>query len=544
MDTHRRLKLRTMGCSDLLGIDGKPISFPTKKTFLLLTFLALNPDREILRSQLAELVWPDVDPTSARDSLRTALSALRSRLPSGVIFATSETVLMQGGMLDCDALDSSTYPGDFLPGFDQEWVIDQRLALRAAGCEAELAAADEAKDPETALSHVEKACRIDPYHDGAARRKVELLDSLGRRSHAAHTSDRHRARIIREFGVISDIRPQETSTITHPLMSAAEWLLDKSPEDALGMMAATHSEWSLLPVEAALSLHQRVLQSNPESNSSRTLVGAQQAYLLAIAGRLSQQMDTAMEAYRQAESSGENLAASRLASAIAYALLSQGDFQRSLQFARQSVSKASALSPRTVKLEAQQNLGIILIQIGNREQGWRLLNRITPQVEELGTPQMIATHGLLTYEWFIAQGQIDRAARDVERSRRLLTACGPNRSQVWVHLAEALLHESTGDLGKAKEALDELKRISESESGHSVVALADDCLSRINCAMGEMDSAAEAMARATLYRRRMGTVRSIEERENIRQTRHLLKERLGEHALRATYQRASLAFVS
>ena len=74
------LKLKLLGRFEARLKDGPSLDLPTKKTQLLLSFLALNAGEPQPREKLASLLWSDRGDEQARHSLRDALSGLRKAL--------------------------------------------------------------------------------------------------------------------------------------------------------------------------------------------------------------------------------------------------------------------------------------------------------------------------------------------------------------------------------------------------------------------------------------------------------------------------------
>ena len=74
--------------------DGVELALPKRRPArLLLGWLALHPGRHA-RSTVASSLWPGVLDDSARTSLRTALSALRSAIGSSALLASRERVAL------------------------------------------------------------------------------------------------------------------------------------------------------------------------------------------------------------------------------------------------------------------------------------------------------------------------------------------------------------------------------------------------------------------------------------------------------------------
>jgi predicted ATPase len=120
----------------------------SRAAMLLLARVAMAPEREHAREELATLLWPEADGETARNRLRQTLSMLKSVLePPGsptVLLADRRALRAVPGTLWCDvravehaALAGHTaqalalYTGELLPGFYDEWVLDERGRLQA-----------------------------------------------------------------------------------------------------------------------------------------------------------------------------------------------------------------------------------------------------------------------------------------------------------------------------------------------------------------------------------------------------------------------------
>jgi predicted ATPase len=120
----------------------------SRAAMALLARLALAPTRDHSREELATLLWPDADGDAGRNRLRQTLSVLRAVLePPGagpVLQADRRVLRVVPGALWCDAvafeqaqragqaeLALSLYGGELLPGFYDEWVLDERQRLQA-----------------------------------------------------------------------------------------------------------------------------------------------------------------------------------------------------------------------------------------------------------------------------------------------------------------------------------------------------------------------------------------------------------------------------
>ena len=124
----------------------------------LLARLALYPQRSHAREELIELLWPGVEIDVGRNRLRQALFTLRQLLeppgpmPTPVVIADRLSLRLVPGAIDCDvtrfersvregryAQALALYTGELLPGFYDDWIVDERMRLSALFDRAEAA---------------------------------------------------------------------------------------------------------------------------------------------------------------------------------------------------------------------------------------------------------------------------------------------------------------------------------------------------------------------------------------------------------------------
>jgi len=145
-----RWDVRLLGAVEASDGVHQVVRFPSRAVAALLARLALAPDRAHAREELVDLLWPGVDLSVGRNRLRQVLSTLKSLLePPGVpgaavLQADRMSVRVVPGALGCDALRfqqlaragqaqaaAALYRGEFMPGYFDEWVHDERQRLAA-----------------------------------------------------------------------------------------------------------------------------------------------------------------------------------------------------------------------------------------------------------------------------------------------------------------------------------------------------------------------------------------------------------------------------
>src|SRR5438128_1308241 len=87
--------------------------FQSHQTAALLAYLALKPQRTHPRIELADMLWPEADPSTVRDRLNQALSSLRRQFeppgitPGTVLFSDRYTVRLNPAMATTDVAEFS-----------------------------------------------------------------------------------------------------------------------------------------------------------------------------------------------------------------------------------------------------------------------------------------------------------------------------------------------------------------------------------------------------------------------------------------------------
>jgi predicted ATPase/DNA-binding SARP family transcriptional activator len=143
------LEVRLLGKFDVRR-DGKPLTITSRPAQSLFAYLILNAGTSHRREKLAGMLWPDSMEETARDNLRHALWRMRKALESAsstrflhaddlaISFETSSDYWLDAAQLkklsesaSSDEMIAvlSTYQGELLPGFYDEWVILEREHL-------------------------------------------------------------------------------------------------------------------------------------------------------------------------------------------------------------------------------------------------------------------------------------------------------------------------------------------------------------------------------------------------------------------------------
>lgn len=216
------LKLFLFG-SPYLELDGVALELERRKMLALLAYLAVMEQPQS-RDTLATLLWPEADQSRARSALRRDLSVLKKALGEAWLILGQETVGLtlsadlwidvacfrrELAMCRTHGHDSATvcpaclphlrqavtlYRADFLAGFTlrdslvfDEWQAFQTEELRRELAEAleRLVQGQSAQDNfKTAIPYARRWLALDPLHEPAHRRLIELYGRAGQRAAA------------------------------------------------------------------------------------------------------------------------------------------------------------------------------------------------------------------------------------------------------------------------------------------------------------------------------------------------------------------------
>ena len=209
------LRVRMLGALEL-DLDGVQLPLPAgRPARALLAWLAVHPGPHT-RSAVASALWPDVLDTSARASLRTALSGVRRALgpAAAALRADRERVELSGDVAvdlrEFDRILDSGEPeaalelarGELLPDLDDDWVLRERDRHRGRCSVALAAMARSAAGPEEALAWSRRRAELDPFDEAAHRELMSALAAVGETASALAVYERLRARFRRELGLV------------------------------------------------------------------------------------------------------------------------------------------------------------------------------------------------------------------------------------------------------------------------------------------------------------------------------------------------------
>lgn len=227
--------------------DGQPVTFSYDKVRALLAYLAVEAGRPIARARLAGLLWPDQPHISAHDSLRQALSRLRSliddrdTLPPFLLVERDTVQINRASniQIDLDAFQDAlsraaahhhrSWPacptcaavleqagrlvrGDFLedlalPDSDlfENWATTRRERIKIQALELFTGLAqfyERRGQPDRTLAYAARQIEIDPYHEPAHRQMMQALVRSGQRSQAVLHFNSLKQMLADELGIL------------------------------------------------------------------------------------------------------------------------------------------------------------------------------------------------------------------------------------------------------------------------------------------------------------------------------------------------------
>jgi predicted ATPase/DNA-binding SARP family transcriptional activator len=239
---------------------------------VLLAYLAYHSPSPRPRDTLIELLWPEADLESGRQSLRSVLHALRRLLeppdtpPGTVLIADHSTVRLNPAVVTTDVAEFraalaaaaradapgeragllasavALYQGELLPGFYESWVLAERQPLAEAYLAALhqlVVALEQTGDLEGALGYARQAVSADPLREEAHYDVMRLYAAVGQPS-ATLRQYQELERVLREE--LGETPSAATRALAEELRDSARSVvaartprpLDRRGEAALG----------------------------------------------------------------------------------------------------------------------------------------------------------------------------------------------------------------------------------------------------------------------------------------------------------------------
>ncbi len=228
-----RFALTLLGRFELTGPDGS-ISLSSKKLAALLAHLACTAPQPQTRDKLMTLLWGSHSEPQARQSLRQALSLLRSNLGQNALISSGDEVHLQSGVIAVDVTRFETlvadgsrhalseacdlYNGRLLANLAIqeetwiEWIEIERERLEQLATDAMLKLAEqelEAGNHEQALRPAHRAIELNGLREDAHRLVMRVLAAGGRRADALKHYKHLTSLLERELGVEPDPTTRE-----------------------------------------------------------------------------------------------------------------------------------------------------------------------------------------------------------------------------------------------------------------------------------------------------------------------------------------------
>ena len=213
IEVRSRWSLRLFGGFELGALPGgERVALPRKRERVLLAYLALSPNCCQPRRKLAALLWGDATDETALDNLRTCVWSLRKALGDTghrVIASEGDDIVLDAAAFEVDALAfrrlaaqsgrteleaaANLCSGEFLDGFGIEseefesWRRGEVARYRDQAIDVLtrlMTQLGECGETERAIETGMRILRLEPLHEAAVRRLMQLYGESGRRGAA------------------------------------------------------------------------------------------------------------------------------------------------------------------------------------------------------------------------------------------------------------------------------------------------------------------------------------------------------------------------
>lgn len=205
LDELSDLELRLLGAYDVI-LAGRKVELTDRHKQLIALFTI-----GLSREEVAEAVWPDVDPVKQRNNMGVQISLMRRALEpwgvptyvyeEGLRRVSSDHAELQRALASADAESVlALYREPFAAGLTLDAVEDHRGSLRAEVV-AMLCEAAEAATPARAVAYLSRVLELDPLNEEALRSLLPRLMERGRVREAQRRFAEFKQRLGDELGL-------------------------------------------------------------------------------------------------------------------------------------------------------------------------------------------------------------------------------------------------------------------------------------------------------------------------------------------------------
>lgn len=455
-----------------------------RKPAAVVKLLALAPGHRLLREQVMDLLWPELDPSAAAANLRKAVHHARRVLDredgSRLIVSAGELLCLptERVWIDVDAFRAAVARGrrsgdpdayaeairlyrDGLLSEDryEEWAISPREELQIEFVEVleELASTLEARgDLDSATRAVRRLVDEEPLREEARARLIRLYALAGRRGEALREYEKLRELLARELGrepspetqrLYEEVRSNQTS---EPELSAELW-------EQVGDLRVLSGD-TLGAAKAFRSALQAGSKSGGDARLHRKLAGA---WLLQHDAEGAEPHLAAAE-----ELAPEPVERSRLAYLRANQAWERGDLDAAQRFAQEAQELAEAHGEPDDAAAAQEALAVVSHLRGDWRRGLQLeIERRAAGGDRTGElARVFDIHHCIGQYHLYGDGLADDVEDYARRTLALAEQAEAVRAQAfaWCLLGESLLlrarwDEAAGCLERSCELHDSLE---------------------------------------------------------------------------------------
>jgi predicted ATPase/DNA-binding SARP family transcriptional activator len=201
----KKFALQLLG-QPILFVDGEPVGIKRRKAVALLAYLAVEQG-EHQRDQLADLLWPDADPSKALSYIRRLVFALNRQLPEGALYSSRRVLqLRDHPQMTIDVRVAQALPhGEFMANFGlddsppfADWLTEQRHRWRQtinAQFAERVIALEKGGELAAALAVAEAWVGYELLDDGPQAAILRLYNAIGKPQLAQKRLQEYRKRL-------------------------------------------------------------------------------------------------------------------------------------------------------------------------------------------------------------------------------------------------------------------------------------------------------------------------------------------------------------
>ncbi len=529
--------------------------FGTRKAASLLAYLALRPGKQVSRSTLASLLWPESDPEAAFTSLRSALYRISQVIAApNLVEATRTTVALPERVVQVDVADLEIAyesanrassegdealalqqvevlaQGSLLDGLTDEWILPERMRLDELMQDAfiRLAANDEAKgEYDEAIRHLRSSIALNPLDEPSRVAIMRVYARSGNRSQSLDEYEKFSRLLHDQLDLLPrqatrDLAERISDGVYDPkgdqdlLEEVIDWYMTRNPARAAAFLANITDFWMYKKNSPeGLATLEKLLEipvPDPWIKGRLHTCAGGISYFQGYYDQAIAHFEKGEDFLRAVGDKAELLFG---LSMHTFCLRENGEYDRMEVIGAEALAVSAEVDDPYILARFKNQHAGNMCQLARYDEGLELYEEVLTMARSFKDLRMIAIV-LFNISYFLYKPEHESLAFSyAQECLEHAVAAGDVGVYSWAWMGFGFRLIKAGRLVEARNALEKAIRLARTKSHRRTAVVVYEIIGQLLTAEGEFDQAAAMLGAATSERLRIGAKRGPFEMQQL-----------------------------